>query len=84
MKPVGIIRKLNDNGRIVIPMELRKQYDIEAEDSEVEIFADKEGIHIKKYENSCKLCRNAENVEIIDGNKICKCCIEKILRCNNL
>lgn len=38
MKAVGIVRKLNNNGRIVIPIELRRKYDIDADDAEVEVF----------------------------------------------
>lgn len=78
MKALGIIRKLNDNGRIVIPMEMRKKLNIDAEDSEVEIFTDEKGIYIRKYESSCKLCGSTENIQLIGDNKICRRCIEKI------
>ena len=78
MKPVGIVRKLNDNGRVVIPMELRKKYGIDYEDAEVEIFADADGIHIRKYNPSCIICGSYEDIKIIDDKKICRRCIEKL------
>ena len=65
MRAVGIVRKLNDNGRVVIPMELRKLYGIDGEDAAVELFANDEGIFIKKYEPACVFCGSDLEVEII-------------------
>ena len=48
MKTTGIIRRIDDLGRIVIPKELRKTLRIKNGDS-LEIFVDNEDIILKKY-----------------------------------
>lgn len=48
MKSTGIVRKVDDLGRIVIPMELRKTFDINEKDS-IEIFLDGEKIILQKF-----------------------------------
>ncbi len=59
MKATGIVRKVDELGRIVIPMELRRTLDIEKEDS-VEIFVDDGSIVLRKYEPACIFCGNAK------------------------
>ncbi len=78
MKARGIVRKLNDNGRVVIPMEWRRDYGIEDDDAQVELFAQEKGIFIRKYEPSCIFCGEIENLIMIEDKKICKKCIEKL------
>lgn len=70
MKNLGIIRKLDDLGRIVLPIELRKKLIIE-EGTSLEIFTDKDKIILRKYESKiCKQCKN----KIDDNDKFCKYC----------
>ena len=66
MKSTGIIRKVDELGRIVIPMELRKSMDIKEKDP-LEIFTDQGSIVLKKYSNTCVFCRisTVENRGII-------------------
>lgn len=75
MKTTGIVRKLNDNGRVVIPMEARKLLGLEKDDSYVEIFTDSDGVYIKKHELECIFCGEKENIITVKGKKICKNCI---------
>ena len=49
MKSTGIVRKVDELGRIVIPMELRRTLNIGEKDA-LEIYVDEEKIVLKKYE----------------------------------
>ncbi len=60
MKSTGIVRKVDELGRIVLPIEIRRTFDIEIKDA-VEIFVDDEYIVLKKYEPACIFCGNAKN-----------------------
>lgn len=77
MKSIGIVRKVDEHGRIVIPMELRRTLGI-AEKDAVEIFVDGEQIVMKKYNPSCIFCGEARNVISYKGKNICKDCLEEI------
>lgn len=77
MKSIGIVRKVDELGRIVIPMELRRTLGI-AEKDAVEIFVDGEQIVMKKYNPSCIFCGEARNVISYKGKNICKNCFKEI------
>lgn len=77
MKSTGIVRKIDELGRIVIPIELRRTLDINIKDS-LEIFVDGEQIILKKYNPSCIFCGDARNVINYKGKNICKSCLEEI------
>lgn len=77
MKSTGIVRKIDELGRIVIPIELRRNLDIEVQDA-VEIFVDNGHIILKKYEPSCIFCGEAKNVEIYKDKRICPECREDL------
>jgi transcriptional pleiotropic regulator of transition state genes len=77
MKATGITRPLDDLGRIVIPKELRVQYDLQTKDN-VEIYTTEEGILIKKYQPSCVLCGKYDGLKVISSKKICIHCRELI------
>lgn len=83
MKSTGIVRKVDELGRIVLPKELRRTLDIRAKDgakdgTPLEIFIDGESIILRKYQASCIFCGEAKDVQEIEGKKICTSCIEKI------
>ena len=77
MKSTGVVRKMDDLGRIVIPIELRRTLDIGLRDS-LEIFVEKDRVILKKYEPCCIFCGDANDVTIYKEKKICKKCAEKI------
>lgn len=77
MKSTGIVRKVDELGRIVLPIEIRKIMDIKVKDS-VEIFTDDSRIILQKYSPACTFCNNADNVVYFNGKRICADCIEKI------
>lgn len=77
MKSTGIVRKVDQLGRIVIPVELRRNLDIDLEDP-LEIFVDGDLIVLKKYEPSCIFCGQAKDLKLFENKKICPSCLEKI------
>jgi transcriptional pleiotropic regulator of transition state genes len=77
MKSTGIVRKIDDLGRMVIPIELRKTMSIKKKDP-MEIFVDGEMIILRKYEPACIFCGNADDVIEFEGRTICGSCKEKI------
>ena len=74
MKSTGIVRKVDELGRIVIPIELRRNLGISEKDS-LEIYVDDEKIILKKYEPACVFCGNASDIQIFKGKQVCKECI---------
>ena len=79
MKSIGIVRKIDELGRIVLPIELRNKMDINTNDS-VEIFVDNDKIILKKYQPCCVFCGNADNVTMFKGKLVCRDCIEEMTR----
>ncbi|MBE6686367.1 MAG: AbrB/MazE/SpoVT family DNA-binding domain-containing protein [Ruminococcaceae bacterium] len=77
MKSTGIVRPIDEVGRIVIPIEIRNTLDIQSKDK-VEIFIDDDKIILKKYEPACIFCGNASDVKFYKGKLICKDCLEEI------
>lgn len=77
MKSTGIVRKVDELGRVVIPMEIRRTYDI-GENDGLEIFVDGDTIILKKYEPACIFCGEANGVVNFKGKNVCKGCINDI------
>lgn len=77
MKSTGIVRKVDELGRIVIPKEIRTTFDISEKDP-LEIFVDGDSIVLRKYEPACVFCNNAKDIMIFKGRNICSNCIEEI------
>ena len=78
MKTVGIVRSVDMAGRIVLPIEIRKELDLMGEDSRVEIIAKGNEIVMRKYAPSCIFCHSEEELVEYSGTKICRDCAEKI------
>lgn len=77
MKSTGIIRKMDELGRVVIPIEIRNQFGI-AEKDPMEIYVDGSNIVLKKYELNCIFCGNTKNLIDYNNKLICEECSEKI------
>ena len=77
MKSTGIVRKVDELGRIVLPIELRRTMNIEVKDS-LEIYVDGDQIVLKKYEPSCIFCGNAKDVANFKGKNICASCLREL------
>ena len=74
MKSTGIVRKVDELGRIVLPIELRRTLGIEEKDR-IEIFVDGESIILRKYQPACIFCDNAKDIINCKGKNICPDCI---------
>ena len=74
MKSTGIVRKVDELGRIVLPIELRRTLGIEEKDR-IEIFVDGESIILRKYQPACIFCDNAKDIINYKGKNICPDCI---------
>ncbi len=79
MKSTGVVRKVDELGRIVIPIELRRTMGIEEKDA-LEIYVDSEKIILKKYEPACIFCGNAEEVINYKGKNLCRNCLTELTK----
>ncbi|WP_274653318.1 AbrB/MazE/SpoVT family DNA-binding domain-containing protein [Paenibacillus humicola] len=77
MKATGIVRKVDELGRIVLPIELRRSLGI-AEGDALEIYVDRERVLLKKYEPACVFCGNADQTAYYRGKLICQTCAGEI------
>lgn len=77
MKSTGVVRKVDELGRIVLPIELRRMMDINVKDA-VEIFTDGDSIVLKKYQPACVFCGDAGDVVYFNGKRVCRNCIESL------
>ena len=77
IKSTGIVRKVDELGRVVIPIELRRNLGISEKDA-LEIYVDADKIILKKYEPACIFCGNAEDVENFKGKNICRECASSV------
>lgn len=77
MKSTGIVRKVDELGRVVIPIELRRTLDIEEKDA-LEIYVDSDRIILRKYEPACIFCGNADDVVNFKGKNVCQECLSSM------
>ena len=77
MKSTGMVRKIDELGRIVIPSEIRQNMDLKVKDT-VEIFTDENRIILQKYQPCCLFCNNADNVVYFQEKRLCRSCLEKL------
>ena len=77
MKATGIVRKVDELGRIVLPIELRRIMDI-AERDPLEIYVDGNSIVLKKYQSSCIFCDDAHDIVNFKGKNICTKCLKEL------
>ena len=78
MRSTGIVRKVDQLGRLVLPKELRDTFGIEENKTVIEIFTEGEVIILKKYEPCCIFCRESRNFIEYKGKLICKDCLEEL------
>lgn len=79
MKSTGIVRKVDELGRVVIPIELRRTLNIEEKDA-LEIFVEGDMVILRKYEPACIFCGQAKNVRDLKGKNVCPKCIDEIAK----
>lgn len=77
MKATGIVRKIDDLGRIVLPIELRKTLGISERDA-LEIYVDHNSIVLKKYEPCCVFCGETDQMTTYKGKNVCIHCASEL------
>lgn len=81
MQSTGIVRKIDELGRIVLPQELRAKLDVGAKDG-IEFYWQDNCLLLKKHEPACTFCGSADGIVLYEGKNICKACREKITNLN--
>ena len=77
MKSTGIVRKVDELGRIVLPIELRRNLDIEERDT-LEIYVEGEMVILKKHEPACLFCGESNGVHVFRGKNVCINCAREL------
>ena len=77
MKSTGMIRKVDELGRVVIPIELRRNLGIQVKDA-LEIFVQNEQIVMQKYSSSCVFCGSSKGVSTYKDKLVCGDCMQEI------
>ena len=77
MKSTGIVRKVDELGRVVLPIELRRTFGIEEKDA-LEIYVDDDSIILKKYAPACVFCGSTDDVVTYKGKNVCQDCIKEL------
>lgn len=77
MKSTGIVRKVDELGRVVLPIELRRTLDIKQKDA-LEIYVDGERIILKKYSPACIFCGEADAIMYFKGKNVCPHCASQL------
>ena len=79
LKATEIVRKVDELGRIVIPIELRRTMGINLKD-DMEIYVDTDNIILKKFEPTCLFWGNTENLRHTDNRIVCTDCINRLVK----
>ncbi len=77
MKATGIVRKVDELGRIVLPIELRRTLDI-AERDPLEIYVDGSSIILTKYQPACIFCGDSKDIISYKGKNVCSACVREL------
>ena len=77
MKSTGIVRRVDELGRIVLPIEMRRTLDIAEKDS-LEIYVEGTSVILKKYKPSCIFCDSNKDVVQFKGKNVCPKCLREI------
>ena len=68
---------MDELGRIVLPIELRRTLDI-AEKDALEIYVEGSAIVLKKYRPTCVFCDSARDISVFKGKNICPRCLREL------
>lgn len=77
MKSTGIVRKVDELGRIVLPIEMRRTLDI-AEKDALEIYVEGASVILKKYKPSCIFCDSNKDILQFKGKNVCPKCMREL------
>lgn len=77
MKATGIVRKVDELGRVVLPIALRRTLGIEEKDG-LELYVDGEALILQKYVPRCIFCGGADDVKEFQGKVVCATCVAEL------
>ena len=77
MKSTGIVRKVDELGRIVLPIEMRRTLDIGEKDA-LEIYVEGSSVILKKYKPSCVFRDATKDITVFKGKNICPKCLKEL------
>lgn len=77
MKTTGIVRPVDGLGRIVLPIEIRRNLDIHERD-ELEIYLEGDRIILRKAEMNCVFCGGSRGLSEYKGKNICRECVKHL------
>lgn len=77
MKSTGIVRRVDELGRIVLPIELRRTLEI-GEKDQLEIYVEGSNIVLRKYRPTCIFCDSAREISVFRGKNICPKCLREL------
>lgn len=77
MKSTGIVRTIDELGRIVLPKELRKTLNINPRD-QFEFYVENDSIVLKRNESACVFCNRMEDTFLFEGQSVCVKCMKKM------
>ena len=77
MKMIGMVRRVDALGRIVLPKAFCNAFDIH-QDTQVEILAYEEGMLVRKYRPGCLICGTEDNIVMAQDRPFCKSCLQKL------
>ena len=77
MKSTGVTRQIDELGRFVLPVEIRRALNINLKDY-LEIHVENDSIVLRKFQPSCLFCGNTEDNVLFDNKRICRTCLNKL------
>ena len=77
MKSTGVTRQIDELGRFVLPVEIRRALNINLKDY-LEIHVENDSIVLRKFQPSCLFCGNTEDNVLYEGKRICRHCLNKL------
>ncbi len=77
MKSTGMTRQVDELGRFVLPIEIRRTLGIKEKDF-LEIFTDEGRVILQKYQPACCFCANADDIVMFEGKRVCRECLDKL------
>jgi transcriptional pleiotropic regulator of transition state genes len=77
MKSTGILKSVDELGRIVLPKKMREALDIDIRD-QVEIFVEGDRIILKKYAQTCVFCNSDRDIQLFREKRICRACLNAL------
>ena len=77
MKATGMVRKVDELGRIVLPIEMRRTLNIEEKDS-IEIYVEGDSIILRKKQDSCVFCGDVHSLILYKDRTVCSNCLANL------